>query len=110
MCVCVCCSALGCGKGTQSPILKRENCLCHLATGDMLRAAVTAGTEMGKEAKKIMDAGGLVSDDVVIGIIKEAVDEPQCRKGFILDGLPRTVAQAQKVKIQRHKDKRTKLL
>lgn len=87
----------GCGKGTQSPVLKRENCLCHLATGDMLRAAVTAGTDMGKEAKKIMDAGGLVSDEIVIGIIKDAIDEPQCRKGFILDGFPRTVAQAQKL-------------
>jgi adenylate kinase len=87
----------GCGKGTQSPALKKELCVCHLATGDMLRAAVTAGTEMGKTAKKVMDAGGLVSDDIVVGIIKEAVAKPECAKGFILDGFPRTVPQAVKL-------------
>jgi adenylate kinase len=85
----------GCGKGTQSPKMVEEYCVCHLATGDMLRAAVTAGTEMGKEADKIMKAGGLVSDDVVVGIIKENLTSKACEKGFVLDGFPRTVPQAQ---------------
>jgi len=84
----------GCGKGTQSPILKQKFCLCHLATGDMLRAAVASGSEIGKKAKAIMDAGQLVPDDVVIGIIQDAIKRPDCKKGFILDGFPRTVAQA----------------
>jgi len=87
----------GCGKGTQSPKLVEEYCVCHLATGDMLRAAVTAGTEMGKAADKIMKAGGLVSDDVVVGIIKENLTSKACEKGFVLDGFPRTVPQAQKL-------------
>ena len=85
----------GCGKGTQSPEIKRDYCLCHLATGDMLRAAVGAGTEYGKRAKAAMDSGALVTDDIVIGIIKEAIDAPECSKGFILDGFPRTVPQAE---------------
>ena len=69
-------------------------CLCHLATGDMLRAAVGAGTEYGKRAKDAMDACALVTDDIVIGIFKEAIDAPECAKGFILDGFPRTLVQA----------------
>ena len=77
--------------------MKRDLCLCHLATGDMLRAAVTKGSPMGKEADAVMKRGELVSDDIVIGIINEAIDQPQCKKGFILDGFPRTVPQAQKV-------------
>lgn len=84
----------GCGKGTQAPIIKDEYCLCHLSTGDMLRDAVKAGTEMGIKAKAIMDAGKLVGDDVVVGIIAEALTAPDCAKGFILDGFPRTVGQA----------------
>jgi len=87
----------GCGKGTQAPMLKKENCLCHLATGDMLRAAVASGSEMGKKADAVMKSGGLVSDDIVVGIIKEAIAKPECKKGFILDGFPRTVVQAQKL-------------
>ena len=71
--------------------------MCHLATGDMLRAAVTAGTEMGLAADKIMKAGGLVSDDVVVGIIKENLGSKACAKGFVLDGFPRTVPQAEKL-------------
>lgn len=72
--------------------------MCHLATGDMLRAAVAAGTEMGKEASKVMQAGGLVSDDIVVGIIKETLaSRKDCAKGFVLDGFPRTVPQAQKL-------------
>eukprot|EP00611_Tribonema_gayanum_P017916 TRINITY_DN3089_c0_g1_i1.p1 TRINITY_DN3089_c0_g1~~TRINITY_DN3089_c0_g1_i1.p1 ORF type:complete len:241 (+),score=90.36 TRINITY_DN3089_c0_g1_i1:105-827(+) len=87
----------GAGKGTQAPMVKEEYCLCHLATGDMLRAAVAAGTEMGRKAKSIMDAGKLVGDDVVVGIISEAIQAPECKKGFILDGFPRTVPQAEKL-------------
>ncbi|KAK9807236.1 hypothetical protein WJX73_000611 [Symbiochloris irregularis] len=87
----------GCGKGTQSPQLKKEHCLCHLATGDMLRAAVAAGTPMGKEAEKAMQSGGLVADDIVVGLIEEASQRPECRIGFILDGFPRTLTQAEKL-------------
>lgn len=87
----------GCGKGTQSPVLKDEYCLCHLATGDMLRAAVAAKTPLGLKAKEAMDKGELVSDDLVVGIIDEAMKKPSCEKGFILDGFPRTVVQAQKL-------------
>eukprot|EP00892_Ulva_mutabilis_P001065 jgi/Ulvmu1/1095/UM106_0011.1 len=87
----------GCGKGTQSPVIKKEHCLCHLATGDMLRAAVAAKSPMGMEAKKAMDAGALVSDDIVVGLIEEAMQSPACRTGFILDGFPRNVTQAQKL-------------
>mmetsp|Transcript_26588 Transcript_26588/g.25455 ORF Transcript_26588/g.25455 Transcript_26588/m.25455 type:complete len:243 (+) Transcript_26588:85-813(+) len=84
----------GAGKGTQAPKIKEEYCLCHLSTGDMLREAVKAGTEMGVKAKSIMDAGKLVGDDVVAGIVAEAIKGPECNKGFILDGFPRTVEQA----------------
>ncbi|KAK1377319.1 adenylate kinase [Heracleum sosnowskyi] len=87
----------GSGKGTQSPIIKDEYCLCHLATGDMLRAAVAAKTPLGIEAKEAMEKGALVSDDLVVGIIDEALKKPSCQKGFILDGFPRTVVQAKKL-------------
>lgn len=87
----------GSGKGTQSPMIKTENCICHLATGDMLRAAVAAKTPLGVEAKKAMDAGALVSDDIVVGLIAEATKRPECRAGFVLDGFPRTVTQAEKL-------------
>ncbi|EMS55707.1 Adenylate kinase B [Triticum urartu] len=87
----------GSGKGTQSPLIKDEYCLCHLATGDMLRAAVAAKTPLGIKAKEAMDKGELVSDDLVVGIIDEAMKKPSCQKGFILDGFPRTVVQAQKL-------------
>ncbi|KAI1489579.1 adenylate kinase-domain-containing protein [Biscogniauxia mediterranea] len=84
------------GKGTQAPKIKEKFSCCHLATGDMLRSQVAKKTPLGREAKKIMDAGGLVSDDIVIGMIKtELENNRECKGGFILDGFPRTVAQAE---------------
>lgn len=86
----------GAGKGTQAPRIKERFSCCHLATGDMLRSQVAKKTTLGREAKKIMDQGGLVSDDIVIGMIKEELDNnKECKGGFILDGFPRTVPQAQ---------------
>jgi adenylate kinase len=85
----------GCGKGTASPRIKEDHCVCHLATGDMLREAVRTGSEMGKAAQTVMQAGGLVGDDIVVGIVKENLNSPACRAGFILDGFPRTLKQAE---------------
>jgi len=82
------------GKGTQALRIKTKYAIAHLSTGDMLRAAIAAATETGLKAKSIMDAGKLVPDDVVVGIIADRVREPDCAKGFVLDGFPRTVAQA----------------
>lgn len=87
--------APGSGKGTQAEIIERDLKLCKLSTGDMLRAAVKAGTEVGKRAEAVMQAGGLVSDDIVIGIIADKITQPECKNGFILDGFPRTIAQAE---------------
>ncbi|GAM22284.1 hypothetical protein SAMD00019534_054590 [Acytostelium subglobosum LB1] len=87
----------GSGKGTQAPIIKEDFCVCHLSTGDILRAAIEAGTEDGKRAKVVMDQGGLVPDDLVVNMIKDNLAKPECSKGFILDGFPRTVVQAEKL-------------
>ncbi|SCU87093.1 LAME_0D08746g1_1 [Lachancea meyersii CBS 8951] len=88
----------GAGKGTQAPNLKERFCACHLATGDMLRSQVAQKTELGLEAKKIMDQGGLVSDEIMVSMIKhELLTNSECKNGFILDGFPRTIPQAQKL-------------
>ncbi|KAF2688681.1 adenylate kinase [Lentithecium fluviatile CBS 122367] len=88
----------GAGKGTQAPRIKDKFCVCHLATGDMLRAQVSKKTALGREAKKIMDQGGLVSDEIMVNMIKNELENNQeCKNGFILDGFPRTVTQAEKL-------------
>ena len=88
----------GAGKGTQATNICKKYSIPQISTGDMLRAAVKAGTPLGVEAKKVMDAGGLVSDDIIIGLVKERIKEDDCVNGFLFDGFPRTIAQADALK------------
>ncbi|TCV85349.1 adenylate kinase [Sulfurirhabdus autotrophica] len=88
----------GAGKGTQANYIKEKYGIPQISTGDMLRAAVKAGTPLGIEAKKIMDAGGLVSDEIIIGLVKDRIKEADCVKGFLFDGFPRTIPQADAMK------------
>ena len=90
--------APGAGKGTQANFIKEKYNIPQISTGDMLRAAIKAGTELGMAAKKVMDAGGLVSDDIMIGLVKNRLQESDCANGYLFDGFPRTVAQADAMK------------
>ncbi|MGH1481751.1 MAG: adenylate kinase [Geminicoccales bacterium] len=85
----------GAGKGTQAARIRDEYKIAHLSTGDMLRGAIAAGTEVGKQAKIVMDAGNLVSDDIIVGLVGERIEDQDCVNGFLLDGFPRTLAQAE---------------
>ena len=88
----------GAGKGTQATFIKEKFGIPQISTGDMLRAAVKAGTPLGIAAKKVMDSGALVSDDIIIGLVKERLKEPDCAKGYLFDGFPRTIPQADAMK------------
>jgi adenylate kinase len=88
----------GAGKGTQANYIKEKYGIPQISTGDMLRAAVKAGTPLGLQAKEIMDQGGLVSDDIILGLVKERIQEPDCANGFLFDGFPRTIPQADAMK------------
>jgi adenylate kinase len=88
----------GAGKGTQANFIKEKFGIPQISTGDMLRAAVKAGTPLGLEAKKIMDAGGLVRDDIIIGLVKDRLKEADCAQGYMFDGFPRTIPQAEAMK------------
>jgi adenylate kinase len=90
--------APGAGKGTQANFIKEKYNIPQISTGDMLRAAIKAGTELGLAAKKVMDAGQLVSDDIIIGLVKERLKEGDCANGYLFDGFPRTIAQADAMK------------
>src|SRR3954452_6483123 len=88
----------GAGKGTQANLIREKFGIPQISTGDMLRAAVKAGTRLGVAAKKVMDAGQLVSDDIIIGLVKERLKQPDCAKGYLFDGFPRTIPQAEAMK------------
>ena len=89
----------GAGKGTQATFIKERFGIPQISTGDMLRAAVKAGTPLGLAAKKVMDAGQLVSDDIIIGLVKERLKDPDCQRGYLFDGFPRTIPQADSLKV-----------
>lgn len=91
--------APGAGKGTQAQFLMEKFSIPQISTGDMLRAAIKAGSELGNQAKSVMDAGQLVSDDLIIGLVKERVAQEDCKQGFLLDGFPRTIPQADAMKL-----------
>ncbi|MDO5111879.1 MAG: adenylate kinase [Clostridia bacterium] len=86
--------APGAGKGTQADMLCEAVGIPHISTGDMLRKQMREGTELGRQAKAVIEAGGLVGDDIIIGMVKDRIAEPDCKNGFLLDGFPRTIAQA----------------
>ena len=88
----------GAGKGTQAGFITQKFSIPQISTGDMLRAAIKAGTELGIAAKKVMDRGELVSDDIIIGLVKERLKEPDCARGYLFDGFPRTIPQADAMK------------
>jgi adenylate kinase len=88
----------GAGKGTQAAFIKDHFGIPQISTGDMLRAAVTAGTPLGVAAKKVMDAGQLVSDDIIIGLVQDRLQQPDCKRGYLFDGFPRTIPQAEALK------------
>ncbi|OOF20791.1 adenylate kinase [Salinivibrio sp. IB574] len=90
--------APGAGKGTQAQFIMEKYGIPQISTGDMLRAAIKAGTELGKQAKAVIDAGELVSDDIILGLVKERISQDDCAKGFLLDGFPRTIPQADGLK------------
>lgn len=90
--------APGAGKGTQAQFIMEKYGIPQISTGDMLRAAIKAGTELGQQAKSVIDAGQLVSDEIILGLIKERIAQPDCEKGFLLDGFPRTIPQADGLK------------
>jgi len=90
----------GAGKGTQAAFITEKYGIPQISTGDMLRSAVKAGTPMGLAAKKVMDAGGLVSDDIILGLIADRLKQPDCAKGFLFDGFPRTIPQAEAMRAQ----------
>jgi adenylate kinase len=88
----------GAGKGTQASFIREQFAIPQISTGDMLRAAVKAGTPLGKQAKKVMDSGQLVSDDIIIGLVRERLKQPDCARGYLFDGFPRTIPQAEALK------------
>ena len=88
----------GAGKGTQAGFITERFKIPQISTGDMLRAAVTAGTSLGKQAKRVMDEGQLVSDDIIVKLVQERIAQPDCKEGFLFDGFPRTIAQAEAIR------------